>query len=42
MPDQVQTFGERACASGHLGVVHGTQLIPQAMGHAKRLKRFGA
>jgi len=42
MPDQVQTFGERACADGHLGVVHGTQLIPQAMGHAKRLKRFGA
>lgn len=40
--DQVQTYGERACASGHLGTFHATTLIPQAMGHAKRLKRFGA
>lgn len=42
MPDQVQSFGERACASGHLGLFHATTLIPQAMGHAGRLKRFGA
>ena len=42
IPDQVQSFGERACASGHLGLFHATTLIPQAMGHAGRLKRFGA
>lgn len=42
MPDQVQSFGERACASGHLGLCHATTLIPQAMAHAGRLKRFGA
>ncbi len=42
MPDQVQSFGERACASGHMGVFHATTLLPQAMAHAGRLKRFGA
>ena len=42
MPDQVQTFGERACAGGHMGVFHATTLLPQAMAHAGRLKRFGA
>ncbi len=42
IPDQVQSFGERACASGHLGLFHATNLIPEAMGHAGRLKRFGA
>jgi len=38
----VQSYGERACASGHMGVFHATHLIPQAMAHADRLKRFGA
>lgn len=42
IPDQVQRFGERACASGHFGTFHATNLIPQAMAHAGRLKRFGA
>ncbi len=42
MPDAVQSFGERACAAGHLGICHATTLIPQAMAHAGRLKRFGA
>jgi 2,3-bisphosphoglycerate-independent phosphoglycerate mutase len=42
MPDQVQLFGERACASGHLGVFHATQMMPLAMAHAGRLSRFGA
>ncbi len=42
MPDQVQTYGERACASGHMGIFHATTLIPQAMAHAGRLTRFGA
>jgi 2,3-bisphosphoglycerate-independent phosphoglycerate mutase len=42
MPDQATTFGERACASGHLGIFHATHLVPLAMAHAGRLVRFGA
>ena len=42
MPDQTVEFGERACASGHLGIFHATHLVPQAMAHAGRLTRFGA
>ena len=42
MPDPVQRFGERACMNGGLGHFHATNLIPQAMAHAGRLKRFGA
>jgi 2,3-bisphosphoglycerate-independent phosphoglycerate mutase len=42
MPDQVHSFGERVCASGHMGIFHATTLIPQGMAHADRLKRFGA
>jgi 2,3-bisphosphoglycerate-independent phosphoglycerate mutase len=42
MPDQVTTFGERACASGHLGIFHATTLVPMAMAAAGRLARFGA
>ena len=42
MPDAAQSFGERACAAGQLGICHATTLIPQAMAHAGRLKRFGA
>lgn len=42
MPDAARSFGERACAAGQLGLCHATTLIPQAMAHAGRLKRFGA
>ncbi len=42
IPDGVTRFGERACAQGHMGLFHGTTLLPQAMAHAGRLKRFGA
>ncbi len=42
MPDTNTTFGERACANGGLGIFHATNLVPQAMGHAGRLKRIGA
>ena len=42
MPDGVGRFGERSCATGQLGHFHATTLIPQAMAHAGRLKRFGA
>jgi len=42
MPDSATEYGERACSSGYLGVCHATTLVPQAMAHAGRLKRFGA
>ncbi len=42
IPDANRSFGERACAGGQLGLCHATTLIPQAMAHAGRLKRFGA
>lgn len=42
MPDQATSFGERACAGGHLGLFHATNLISMAMAHAGRLTRFGA
>lgn len=41
-PDTTTSFGERACAGGGMGIFHATTLIPQAMGHAGRLKRIGA
>ncbi len=42
MPEAARGFGERACAGGQLGICHATTLVPQAMAHAGRLKRFGA
>lgn len=42
MPDTNTTFGERACSQGNLGIIHATNLLPLAMGHAGRLSRFGA
>lgn len=41
-PDTTTNFGERSCAGGGMGIFHATTLIPQAMGHAGRLKRIGA
>lgn len=41
-PDATTGFGERSCERGGLGIFHATTLIPQAMGHAGRLKRYGA
>ena len=41
-PDTTTSYGERACVNGGMGIFHATQLIPQAMGHAGRLKRIGA
>lgn len=41
-PDTTTRFGERSCEAGGLGIFHATTLIPQAMGHAGRLKRIGA
>ncbi len=41
-PDTTTSFGEGACTAGGMGLFHATTLIPQAMGHAGRLKRIGA
>jgi len=42
-PDRVQKFGERDCLSGGLGArIPAVDLMPLAMAHAGRLKKFGA
>ena len=41
-PDDVTTFGERACMRGGLGHIRHVDLLPLAMGHAGRLEKFGA
>ena len=41
-PDRVVAFGESECAQGAWGVIPGRQLMPIALGHARRLARFGA
>jgi len=42
MPDQVTGFGERECMKGALGQFPATDLMPMALAHAHRLKRYGA
>jgi 2,3-bisphosphoglycerate-independent phosphoglycerate mutase len=42
-PDNVERFGERACLDGGLGPrIPATELMPLALAHAGRLKKFGA
>ncbi len=41
-PDATVCFGESSCAMGGLGHVPATSLLPLALAHAGRLKRFGA
>ena len=41
-PDDVKSFGERACVHGGLGTVPAVTLLPWAMAHAQRLEKFGA
>ncbi len=41
-PDEVREFGERACARGGLGLIPACQLLPLALAHAGRLRKFGA
>lgn len=42
-PDPASTFGERACLAGGLGArFPATDLIPLALAHAGRLRKFGA
>jgi 2,3-bisphosphoglycerate-independent phosphoglycerate mutase len=42
LPDEVTTFGERACLRGGLGQIEAKYLLPLAMAHAGRLAKFGA
>lgn len=41
-PDDVETFGERACAHGGLGVFPGKNIMFFAMANALRLAKYGA
>ncbi len=41
-PDNTRQFGETACAGGGLGRFPATQIMPIALGHAGRLRKFGA
>lgn len=41
-PDDATCFGERECLKGGLGQFPATDLIQLALGHAKRLGRYGA
>jgi 2,3-bisphosphoglycerate-independent phosphoglycerate mutase len=40
--DRVQSFDERACAAGSLGVFPAQHLMPQVLANALRLTKFGA
>lgn len=40
--DDATTFGERACMRGGLGHIRHVDLLPLAMAHAGRLKKYGA
>ena len=42
MADTQTHFGERACALGGLGTIHGKQTLPLALAHAGRLQKYGA
>jgi len=41
-PDDVKTFGERACARGALGRIRGIHLMPLLVAHALGLEKYGA
>jgi len=40
--DGQRTFGETSCASGGLGVLPATEVLPLLMAHAGRLEKYGA
>ncbi len=42
MPDRAVAYGERECMGGALGQFYARDLMPMALGHAKRLTKFGA
>jgi 2,3-bisphosphoglycerate-independent phosphoglycerate mutase len=42
MPDRAQAYGERECMGGALGQFPAIDLMQLALGHAKRLQKYGA
>ncbi len=40
--DGILKFGENECRKGSLGIIPATDLMPLAMAHALKLKKFGA
>ncbi len=42
MPDRVEAYGERECMHGALGQFPAADLMQLALGHAKRLVKYGA
>lgn len=40
--DLVREFTEKACATGGLGRIHGTDILPLAMANALKLSKYGA
>lgn len=42
MPDRQNEFGERACAQGGFGTIPALDTMPQALGHANRINKYGA
>jgi 2,3-bisphosphoglycerate-independent phosphoglycerate mutase len=42
MPDRATAFGERECLMGALGQFPAADVMPLALGHARRLGKFGA
>ncbi len=40
-PDNINTFGERACQHGSLGVLPATQIMPIALANAGRIAKYG-
>ena len=42
LPDTVESFGERACGQGSLGVFPAQSIMPLMLAHGGRLQKFGA
>ncbi len=42
MTDRAEAYGERECMTGALGHFQATDLMPLALAHAKRLRKYGA
>lgn len=40
--DEMRSFGERSAGQGGLGRIHGTDLMPLLMAHARKLGKYGA
>jgi 2,3-bisphosphoglycerate-independent phosphoglycerate mutase len=41
-PDGIDSFGERTCLRGSLGIIPATSVMPLALAHAGRIAKYGA